>query len=287
MRLKRLHTRFLALPIWLRLTISSLLFISLMILTQNFQIFPGAVRSILESTERVASTLPKGVESIFIRTRDEEMLEVWRLPAKEAAHVAIIFHGNGATIQNFFPYQRYFKQLGITSYGFVSRGFGMCSGWPSEQGLYLDAEAVVDFVLRNESIAASKLLLVGISIGSGPASYAAFKYNPNALILFSPFQSLPAAVSAVPLFGILHPFTLYEFPVERFVSSLKQTCLLVVHGKKDSVVPFEQGRRVFDSYVGQGFSKFLLAEDAEHNDIINKVYAPLARMIPDCLASSR
>ena len=40
-RLRRLNRRYLATPIWFRLIISALTFVVIIVLTQDFQIFPG------------------------------------------------------------------------------------------------------------------------------------------------------------------------------------------------------------------------------------------------------
>jgi len=280
--LGKVHHNYLSLPIWIRTLITLFVFLIILIYAQNLLIFPGAVLSILESTERNSNTLPERVEGSFITTNDGAHLEIWRLPVKASQKVAVIFHGNGGDVENFFIYQRYFHSIGFTSYGFDYRGYGKSTGWPSERGLYLDTDAAIEFVLGKENIEASQLTLVGISVGSGPAAYGANKFQPKALILFAPFESLPAAVKSTPLLGFLHPFTIYEFPVKQHVSSLRKTCLIVAHGKRDQVIPFKQGDQVFQSYRGSGFSEFLISETAKHNDIIHKIHPQLTTTIQKC-----
>jgi len=281
--LSKAHRNYLSLPILIRILITLFVFLVILISTQNLLIFPGAVLSILKSTERDSSTLPERVEGGFITANDGARLEIWRLPVEASQKVAVIFHGNGGDIENFFIYQRYFHGIGFTSYGFDYRGYGKSTGWPSERGLYLDTDAAIEFVLGKETIEASQLTLVGISVGSGPAAYGADKFQSEALILFAPFESLPAAVKSTPLLGLLHPFTIYEFPVKQHVSSLRKTCLIVAHGKKDEVIPFKQGDQVFQSYRGSGFSEFLISETAKHNDIIHKIHPQLTSTIQKCV----
>src|SRR5690606_31161327 len=119
------------------------------------------------------TSLPPGVESVFVKTPDEKQLEVWRLAVAESRYVAIVFHGNAGDVENFFVFQQYLQTLGITSYGFDYRGFGKSSGWPSEEGLYIGSDTVIDYVLDKEGVDPDSLILVGVSIGSGPASYSA------------------------------------------------------------------------------------------------------------------
>jgi hypothetical protein len=266
--LQALNSTYLARPLYQRIAIVLIVFSFLIVGTQNLQIFPGAVAGLLESRVRDPKTLPEGVSSYFVNTEDGKQLEVWQLPVVDSSSAAIVFHGNGASVSNFFPYQQFFAARGITSYGFDYRGYGKSTGWPSEKGLYLDSDAVIKFVAQMENLAPEKLIIAGVSIGSGPASYAASRIQPKALILFSPYESLPEAIGATPVFGIFKMFSWYEFPVKQFVSTLKSSCMIVVHGTKDTVIPIAQGKTVFGAYSGSGKSSFIEAHGAGHNDIL-------------------
>lgn len=280
--IKKINRRYLSLSIWTRLLISIFVISLIIVCTQNLQIFPGALLSIFDGHIRKANTLPNQVESIFVRTNDGNDLELWRLPTSAHAPVAVIFHGNAGDVENFFPYQKYFHSIGITSYGFDYRGYGKSSGWPSEQGLKLDTRAVLDYVRHRESILDADLIIVGVSVGSGPASFGATEFKPGALILFSPFISLKDAVKAVPVLGYLHLFTLYEFPVKMNVGQLTDSCLIVAHGEKDNVIPFVQGREVFGNYRGNRATSFILSPEASHNDILFKNYDKITLALKNC-----
>jgi len=279
--LKKLNQKFLPLRFLLRLVISSISVCAFAVLTQNPQIFPGAVSSIFSGHTRDLTELPPGVESIFISTEDEERIELWRLP-KSSARVAIIFHGNAGDVGNFFSYQKYFESIGITSYGFDYRGYGLSTGWPSERGLYLDAQAVTNYVMQREKIKSDSLILVGVSIGSGAAAHAANEFDVGTLVLFTPFTSMPDAIQATPVLGILSPFSFYSFPVQQHVTELKDTCLIVAHGKKDNVIPFAQGQAVYQAYRGKGYRKFLSSAESSHNDLFFRLHGQLTKSLESC-----
>jgi pimeloyl-ACP methyl ester carboxylesterase len=265
----------------IRTIVNGALIVVFLVITQSIQIFPGALLSRLPfaADSRVQ---PADIESTILTTRDGESIETWRLEAPNSSLVAIIFHGNAGDVQNFQAYQRYFRSIGITSYGFDYRGFGESSGWPSEEGLYIDSDTVVQFVLKREGIARESLILAGVSIGSGPAAYAAATYNPGALILFSPFESLTELVRATPVLGYLHPFLFYEFPVRNYVTRLKSSCLIVAHGKQDEVIPIAQARNVFQAYRGDSHSALLVSDVAMHNDILFKIHQELTPELKKC-----
>jgi fermentation-respiration switch protein FrsA (DUF1100 family) len=236
------------------------------ILTQDLQIFPGAASGLIEQVTRDPESIPGGVESLRVTTVDNQSLEVWRLPVPDSSRVAVVFHGNAGDVANFLPYQRYFEELGVTSYGFDYRGYGTSTGWPSEDGLYRDAEAVIDDALRRESVSRDKLILTGISIGTGPAAYAAAKYQPKVALLITPFTTLPDVVGPIPFFGLFRPFTWHTFPVKQFIASLSDTCVVVAHGKADTVIPFDLGRQVYQA-ARHRYAKFVTSPTAGHNDI--------------------
>lgn len=269
----QMNTRYLALPLILRMAIALIVCLIIIIALQNPQIFPGASLSLLKSTVRDQSTLPKDVESIFIQTSDHKKLEAWRLPVKAASQIAVIFHGNGGDVANFFPYQQFFQKIGITSYGFDYRGYGKSSGWPTESGLYRDAEAIVQYVMMREQVTPENLIIVGISVGSGPATYIANQLQPKTLIFYSPFKSLKEAVKSQPIIGFLHPFLIYKFPVIEHMKNLKDSCVIIVHGTKDNIIPIKQGRAIYEEHQRYGESYFIEAEGFGHNDLLNSKIA--------------
>ncbi len=286
-KLTSIRQGFDSLPFWqkvpLRALIATMGFVFFLVTTQSIQIFPGAVTSLFNTNStRQPRLLPQEVESIRIKTKDGELLESWRLPISNSSLIAIIFHGNAGDVANFFTYQQYFKSIGITSYGFDYRGFGTSTGWPSEEGLEFDAEAVVEYVLQREHISPQELILVGVSIGSGPASYSAKKFSPKSLVLFSPFESLVKLVEEMPLLGFLSPLLFFEFPVAQNVASLSRSCLVVAHGEKDDIIPFEQGRNVFKSYSGDALSAFVESSVASHNDILFKTHERVTSALKRC-----
>lgn len=280
--LKTLNKQYLSLPFLVRLPIALTILTAFLIVIQNPLIFPGAVISLFSTADRTASILPAGVSSKYIPTSDGKRLELWKLGTNAQKPVAVIFHGNGGDIENFFPYQQYFSSIGITSYAFDYRGYGTSTGWPSERGLEIDTDAVLREILAAEQIDAKDLIVVGVSVGSGPASYAAAKYSPRMLILFSPFISLPDAIRSRPIVGLLSRFSFYSFPVAANVSRLKDTCVVVAHGDEDNVIPYNQGRVVYE-HAKVPFARFISAKNASHNDVLFKAHSQLTPIIRECI----
>ena len=111
------------------------------------QVFPNLTQSLFsEKGARSADKVPEGVKSFVIKTSDGEELETWRMSAtqkdKNYPKMAIVFHGNAASVRTTYGYQDALNRVGIPSYSFDYRGIGRSTGWPSEKGLYKDSEAV-------------------------------------------------------------------------------------------------------------------------------------------------
>lgn len=245
--------------------------VALIVLLQDIQIFPAAVPSLLASPERNPSTLPAQVESSFVETSDRVRIETWRLPgdptAKSSPYIGIVFHGNGGTIDDFFSLQQWFAAQGMVSYGFDYRGYGKSSGWPSEEGIYRDAEAVWKYVQQKESVSGDRIIVLGFSIGAGAAAKLAMDIEPRALVLLSPYSSITQLLLERPLLKFLKPFLRYSFPTAKYVSRLKQTGLVIAHGTQDTIIPFSHSETVLAAYRGNYPAQTVYEDGLGHNDL--------------------
>ncbi|MGD0527533.1 MAG: alpha/beta hydrolase, partial [Polyangiaceae bacterium] len=144
------------------------------------------------------------------------------------------------------------------------RGYALAtaSGPPSEEGLYRDASAVLD-ELGRQGIGPSRVVLMGISLGTGVAAEMARRGRGTVLILVSPFTSISEmARRTVPFLpaGWLCP--------DRYDTLSKAPSIviptLVVHGDEDEVVPFAIGRGVSEAIHG---AKLHVVHGGHHNDL--------------------
>jgi len=241
----------------------------IVVTTQDLQIFPSLVHTLFEDRTRDDSTLPPLVESFFVNTHDNREIEVWAMVAKEDSPKGVIltFHGNGETNDSAFHAQSLFAQAGYNTYQFDYRGIGKSSGWPRESKIYRDSETIIAEIARREEIHPQEVILVGNSIGTGPASNLATKVKSKHLILLAPYTSIPDIVRGIWPHRFLTPFLWWDFPVGEYVADLKETSLIVAHGKLDNIIPFELGQRVVKSYQGNGKLNFIALDRVSHNDL--------------------
>ena len=105
----------------------------------------------------------------------------------------------------------------------------------------------------------------GRSVGAPVAAYAASKTPPDAVILETPFPDIRTVLRTNPVLWALSWFSSYRFPTSRHLQTYRGP-LLVVHGERDSIVPFGAGKSVFDR-APTPRKTFLTISTADHNDL--------------------
>ena len=86
------------------------------------------------------------------------------------------------------------------------RGYGYSTGKPSEEGLYADCRAIMDYVLSMPDIDKDQVFIFGASLGGVMATYSAHRYQDrvNGLILQNTIASAKSIVNDKAPF--LNPF---------------------------------------------------------------------------------
>ena len=218
--------------------------------------------SAIESTPRQTGL---EFEDIFFTTRDGVRLNGWLVPHSDASSTLIWFHGNAGNISHRVENIKLLHDLvKVNIFIFDYRGYGRSDGRPSEEGTYLDGEAAIELIRRRIGTGAEKkIVLFGRSLGAAIAAEMATRFPSQGLILESPFISIAEMARAMfPLLPI-GPFLRTNYDVREKIKKLKVP-LLVLHGERDEIVPFEHGKTVFDAAPEP--KKFFPIPGAAHND---------------------
>lgn len=232
--------------------------ILLFVFQRNLLYFPDGVRP-TPAAFGVADMRP-----VELHTADGiALLAWWKPPASPNSPVMVFFHGNAGHIGYRGHKVRPYLDRGWGVLLVAWRGYSGNGGAPSETGLYEDGRAALRY-LAGEGISPSRLVLYGESLGSGVAVQMATEGPAAAVVLEAPFSSIAEVAQA-------------RFPVfparlllrDRFDSIGKiariRAPLLVVHGKRDEVIPLRFGRRLFEAAVEPKAARFL--DRAGHNDL--------------------
>jgi len=191
----------------------------------------------------------KTFQQLRIKTSDGLENTAWYSPALKAAPTIVYFQGNAGNIAERAYKAKLFIDQG---YGFLFvgyRGYNGDDGQPTEQGLYRDAKAALDF-LRQQDISTSRWILYGESLGTGVAVEMAADLAKSgtpvkAVILETPYTSLiDIALNRYP---VIPAQILLK---DRFENDAKiksiDTPVMIFHGDQDRVIPQFFGKKLFD-----------------------------------------
>ncbi|MXY24376.1 MAG: alpha/beta hydrolase [Acidobacteria bacterium] len=200
-------------------------------------------------------------QELSITAADGVRLHGWWIQGP-GDRVLIWYHGNAGNIGHRLDNARWFvDQLGVDVVLVDYRGYGRSEGAPDEEGIYRDGLAIYDAVVAR-SVRAEDIVLFGRSLGGAVAIEVALHRPVGAIVLESPFRSVPALAREhywfVPSFLVRT-----RMDNESKIGSV-DVPTLVLHGDRDRVVPVAHGRRLFE--LAARSAQFHLIEGAGHND---------------------
>jgi fermentation-respiration switch protein FrsA (DUF1100 family) len=209
--------------------------------------------------------VPLGSKLLSLRASDGASVHALQFPPpSDHARTIVLFHGNGETIASDVPLAQTLHRRGLGVVLAEYRGYGVSreSGKPSETGLYLDAEAVLD-ALKAQGIGADRTALMGVSLGTGVVAEMARRGRAAALILVSPYTSITAMARRTA------PFLPVSWVCPDAFDTLSKARMigvptLVIHGDEDEVVPFAMGRSVAAAVPGAALK---VVPGGHHNDL--------------------
>jgi fermentation-respiration switch protein FrsA (DUF1100 family) len=193
------------------------------------------------------TTLAPGWRRIRVPTTDGLTLDgVVAAPEGRHRMTVLYFHGNAASIWSgqLRDKLRGYQRLGYQVLAIDYRGYAYNAGAPSERGLRDDGLAAWRFALDSLAVPPDRVILHGMSLGSGVAAAVAVVHPPRLLILDGAYTSIPDVA------GELYPFIPARFlmrnryPTLARLDSLRAP-VLVVHALDDGVIPYDNGLRLF------------------------------------------
>ncbi|MFI5399243.1 MAG: alpha/beta hydrolase [Candidatus Binatia bacterium] len=204
---------------------------------------------------------PPGVTERWITTQDKVRLHAWYAARRGARPTLVRSHGNGGNIAGRADVLLALAARGLNVLAYDYRGYGKSGGRPCEAGVYLDAQAAYDSE-RRRGVPAARIICFGESLGGAVSIYLASTRPCAGVAVVSTFTSIRDVAR--------HHFGPLSFLVGNQFDALASICdlavpILVVHGDRDEVVPFELGKGLFGA--ANHPKRFFPAAGAHHNDI--------------------
>ena len=215
--------------------------------------------------QRTPSAAGIPFKDLEISTEDGVRLHGWWMEHPSPRAAVIYWHGNGGNLSLWLDVLADIHRRGFSVLAVDYRGYGGSAGSPSEQGIYLDAQAVSTYYQQHLRRPGVRTLYWGRSLGCAVASHAAGASAPDALILESPFADVRSLFAGNPVMTVLGLFASYRFPTAEHLGGYHGP-LLVLHGDADSVIPFRSGQLVHERAVSSA-KRFVVLRGADHNDV--------------------
>jgi fermentation-respiration switch protein FrsA (DUF1100 family) len=178
-----------------------------------------------------------------------QRLWVMRTPADSPSRPWVLYlHGNASSVGtrlNILHCER-LRALGLNVLAAEYRGFGGMEGAPTEAGLDRDARSAYEYLRQQLRVNPQHIIVYGWSLGSAVAVDLASRVDEAAVVL----EGAPASLVAIGAHR--YPY----FPIRLLIRNPFESILkidrigspvLFLHSPEDAIIPFEEGRRLFDA----------------------------------------
>ena len=184
---------------------------------------------------------PEHFEEVTIQTNDKKALHGLLFSKKDTNGLIFYLHGNAGSLEGWGEVAAVYLNLNYDVFLLDYRGYGKSEGKiNSEDQLFSDVQTAYSEMLKLYD--ESQIVVLGYSIGTGPAAKVASTNNPKLLILQSPYYSLTDVVNHTIPF--IPSFLLkYKLETYRYVKDCTMPIVLI-HGDSDEVIPYSQSLKL-------------------------------------------
>lgn len=206
-------------------------------------------------------------EDVTFSSSDGTVLHGWYFPVagqEQSKGTLLYSHGNGdcvAYLDTFADMMRNNYSLNVLVYDY--RGYGNSEGKPTGTGVLADGHAARKWLAERENIPVNEIILMGRSLGGGVAVDLAANGGARGLILESTFTRLSDVAASQ------FPWIPVRLVMRTKIDSIDKIGnydgpLLQSHGNADSLIPFDQGKKLHEA--ANDPKEFFELDGLNHND---------------------
>ncbi|HRE14121.1 MAG TPA: alpha/beta fold hydrolase [Usitatibacteraceae bacterium] len=220
---------------------------------------------------------------IPVGSSGDKLHAFWAAADKPDAPVLLYLHGARWNLTGSITRIDRWRRLGYHVLAIDYRGFGKSTDVsPSEQRSYEDAEAAWDWLAARAPD--KPRYIVGHSLGGAIATELAVRRHDAAgVVLEATFTSIRdmiahTAWSFLPVGLILDQ----EFDSLSKIARIRSP-LLIVHGTRDAIVPYEMGERLYAAATAP--KRFIRVEDGSHHNLSHVAFEEYRRVLAELFRS--
>lgn len=216
-------------------------------------------------------------EEMNVKAGDGNSLNGLLFKADSSKGLIFYLHGNAGSLESWGRVAKTYTALKYDVFMLDYRGYGKSEGSINgQEELFQDVQTVYDQLKK--TYAENKIIVLGYSIGTGPAAKIAATNNPELLILQAPYFSLTDMMRHE--YPFIPTFLLkYKFETNEYLKSCKMP-VVIFHGNKDEVIYYGSSLKLQEQFKKQdrlitldGLGHNGMTDDAAYQKELQKILA--------------
>ena len=209
--------------------------------------------------------IPDYITEKRIQTTDGQNIQAYLFRHNDSLKHSLIiyFHGNAGNLYHRFDYAKKLYDMNQDVLLISYRGYAKSTGKPTEKGIYIDGESSIIYAIDSLGYVNKNITIIGRSLGTTVAIHISRHRVFNAVVLITPLTSGKAMTGAMGL-------NFLKFIAGNSYNSLEKindlnSKILIIHGNKDEIIPYNMGKKLFDAY--RGTKQMVTIKKGRHNDL--------------------
>lgn len=205
-------------------------------------------------------------EELTLETKDNKKLNGLLFKAKAPKGLVFYVHGNAGNLDGWAGIAATYTDMNYDLLLFDFRGFGKSEGTIQNEAQFLeDVQQFYD--LMKTRYKEKDIVILGYSIGTGPAAWLASRNHPKSLLLLAPYYNLADMMHK--MYPMVPEFILkYKFTTNEYLNQI-QVPVTIFHGKKDQAIYFGSSLKLIKHF--KSGDQFFPLENQAHVGMDNNL----------------
>lgn len=205
-------------------------------------------------------------DEINIQTKDHKLLHGVLFTSDRSKGLIFYLHGNAGSVNSWGEVALTYTRLNYDVFILDYRGYGKSEGSiSSQEQLFEDIQTAYDELKKRYK--EDSIVVLGYSIGTGPATKIASVNHPRLLLLQAPYYSLVDMMKHT--YPLIPAFLLkYKFETHRYMKNCKMP-VIIFHGDQDEVIYYNSSIKL--KKLMKETDELITLKDQRHNGITDNL----------------